>query len=73
MTAPEVGGEQLRCERCGLVISLGAEAGGWATSGPGGWYHRDLTACGPMPAPPPIPGPLGPLLTQSDLDELLGH
>jgi hypothetical protein len=66
----------LRCDRCGLRITPGHEDGGWATSGPGSWYHADRDECGPPLPELPLPEPHpvgGEWPTDQDITRLLNH
>jgi hypothetical protein len=47
----------VRCALCGLDIEPGRAEGGWASSGPGAWYHADPADCGPLLPPMPLPEP----------------
>lgn len=56
MTEPTPDGRPV-CGHCLQRIPAGRAEGGWAASGPGIWYHRDETECGPPVPVSPLPVP----------------
>lgn len=76
-TATQLGQDDRRmCERCRLPIEPGREGGGWAASGPGHVTHADISECGPLPLPEPLPpvrlsGGHGPWPSDHHLRQLL--